>query len=415
MKSNYKRLGDYIREINIRNVELKDVKLLGVSIQKKFIPSIANTIGTNMKTYKLVKRGQFAYGPVTSRNGDRISIALLEDFEEAMISQSYTSFEIINNNELLPEYLMMWFRRPEFDRYARYISHGSVREIFSWEDMCDVELPIPSIEKQRKIVKEYNVIENRINLNKRFILKLEETAQAIYNQWFVDFEFPDKNETTYKSNGGEMEYNDELDMEIPRGWEVRPLSDLCIIRGGKRLPKGEELNNNRNGNPYIKVADMHDSKFISLNNNFQYVEKDTQEKIANYIVSTGDIIVSIVGTIGLVNIVEESLNNANLTENCVKITDIKKINSDYLYHFLSSSIGQLIIDTLIVGGVQGKLPMYNIKSIPILCPDVSILKRFTATIASINSLIVNFNSQNKILSEVKDLLLSKLVIKEESL
>src|SRR5690606_17767497 len=220
---------------------------------------------------------------------------------------------------------------------------------------------------------------------------------------------------TYKSNGGNMKYNDELDMEIPLEWEVKPLSDLCIIKGGKRLPKGEDLNNDGDGIPYIKVADMCDSKFISLNNSFQYVEKDIQKKIANYIVSTGDLIVSIVGTIGLVNIVEKSLNNANLTENCVKLTDFKSINSDYLYQFLSSSTGQRIIDTLIVGGVQGKLPIYNIKSIPVLCPDISTLNRFTETIAPINSLIMNYTSQTNKLSELKDLLLSKLVIKEESL
>ena len=106
----------------------------------------------------------------------------------AMISQAYDVFEITNSRELLPEYLMMWFRRPEFDRYARFISHGSVREMFSWEDLCEVKLPIPALEKQKEIVKEYNIITDRIALNNRLIQKLEETAQAIYKQWFVDME-----------------------------------------------------------------------------------------------------------------------------------------------------------------------------------------------------------------------------------
>jgi type I restriction enzyme S subunit len=143
-----------------------------------------------MSTYKIVKKNQFAYGPVTSRNGDKISIALLEDYNEAIVSQAYSPFEVKNTNELSPEYLMMWFRRPEFDRYARFMSHGSAREIFGWEEMCNTLLPIPSIIKQKEIVKEYNVIQDRIALNQQLIQKLEETAQTIYKQWFVDFEFP---------------------------------------------------------------------------------------------------------------------------------------------------------------------------------------------------------------------------------
>ena len=180
MGSNYKKLGPYIQVVNERNSNLNGNILLGVSIRKCFMPSIANTIGTDMSTYKLIKKNQFAYGPVTSRNGDKISVAILEDYDNALVSQAYVVFEIIDTNELDPEYLMMWFRRPEFDRYARFKSHGSAREIFDWSEMCDTELPIPSIEKQREIVKEYNTIVNRIALNEKLIQKLEETAQAIY-------------------------------------------------------------------------------------------------------------------------------------------------------------------------------------------------------------------------------------------
>ncbi|MGZ9677518.1 restriction endonuclease subunit S [Flavobacterium sp. GNP001] len=114
-------------------------------------------------------------------------------FDKMLVSQAYTPFEIIDKNELLPEYLMMWFRRPEFDRYARFKSHGSAREIFGWDEMCDTELPIPSIEKQKEIVKEYHILVDRIAVNNQFITKLEEITQAIYKQWFVDFEFPDEN------------------------------------------------------------------------------------------------------------------------------------------------------------------------------------------------------------------------------
>jgi type I restriction enzyme, S subunit len=204
MQKNYKQLGKYIQPVVGRNNDLGDLPLVGLSIQKKFIPSIANTIGTDMSTYRIIEKNQFAYGPVTSRNGDKITIALFNDYEKALISQAYIPFEVKDKNELDPEYLMMWFRRPEFDRYARFKSHGSAREIFDWEEMCNTLLPVPHPDKQREIVKEYNVIQNRIALNQQLIQKLEETAQAVYKQWFVEFEFPDENGKPYKSNGGEM-------------------------------------------------------------------------------------------------------------------------------------------------------------------------------------------------------------------
>ncbi len=129
MKSNYKPLGKYIQPVVGRNTDLGNLPLVGLSIQKKVIPSIANTIGTDMSTYRIIEKNQFAYGPVTSRNGDKISIALFNDYEKALISQAYIPFEVKDSNEFDPEYLMMWFSRPEFDRYARFKSHVSAREI----------------------------------------------------------------------------------------------------------------------------------------------------------------------------------------------------------------------------------------------------------------------------------------------
>jgi len=178
--SDYQRLGDYIREVNVRNSELKVTNLLGLSIEKKFIPSIANTIGTDMSVYKIVRPMQFAYVPVTSRNGDKITIALYKGDESAIISQAYTIFDVSDKEALLPEYLMMWFRRPEFDRYARFHSHGSAREVFDWDELCNVMLPIPSIARQREIVEEYETLSRRVRLNEQMIARLEETAQAIY-------------------------------------------------------------------------------------------------------------------------------------------------------------------------------------------------------------------------------------------
>lgn len=167
MKSNYKKLGQYIRQVDVRNMEGKEGNLLGVSVQKQFIPSIANTVGTDFTKYKVVRKGQFTYIPDTSRRGDKIGIALLEDYDEGLVSNVYTVFEVIDENQLMPEYLMLWFSRPEFDRYARFKSHGSVREVMDWDEMCNVELSVPSIEEQRSIVKAYKAIIDRIALKKQ--------------------------------------------------------------------------------------------------------------------------------------------------------------------------------------------------------------------------------------------------------
>lgn len=179
MREGYRLLGDFIQPVDERNRDLKVDFLLGVSISKQFIPSIANIVGTDLSSYKIVRTGQFAYGPVTSRNGEKISIALLRD-KDCIISSSYTVFEVVNKNELDPEYLMLWFNRPEFDRYARYMSHGSVREIFGWDELCKVELPVPSIDEQRSIVKAYQTITERIELKQRINDNLAEYLNCIY-------------------------------------------------------------------------------------------------------------------------------------------------------------------------------------------------------------------------------------------
>lgn len=211
MKSNYKQLGQYIRPVDVRNRDLTVSRLLGVSIAKEFMPSIANTVGTDMSSYKIVRKGQFAYGPVTSRNGDKISVALLRE-DECIISSAYTAFEIIDTNELDPEYLMLWFSRPEFDRYARYHSHGSVREIFGWDEMCRVELPVPDISVQRKIVVQIQAIEKRISSLTQLELRLYEGVTNIYLKWIEKWQSP-------------FAVREDADA-LPQGWKWIPLGEL---------------------------------------------------------------------------------------------------------------------------------------------------------------------------------------------
>ena len=179
----------------------------------------ARTLVCPTARYKIVEKGQFAYGPVTSRNGDKVSIALLEDYDKAIVSQAYTIFEIIDHKLLLPEYLMMWFCRPEFDRYARFHSHGSAREVFDWSELCDVKLPLPSIERQREIVEEYETLTRRIRHNEQMIKTLETTAQTLYRKMFVE----------------------GIDKEnLPEGWRIGTLGEVFEITIGRTPPRIEK-------------------------------------------------------------------------------------------------------------------------------------------------------------------------------
>ena len=232
MKSNYKRLGDYIKPVREKNTDLKASKLLGINIDKFFMPSVANVVGTDMSNYKIVKKGQFACNRMHVGRDYRIPIALSKEENPFMVSPAYDVFEINNTKVLLPEYLMMWFTRKEFDRNCWFHTDADVRGGLPWNAFCDLELPIPSPEKQQEIVREYNTIQNRIALNNQMISKLEETAQAIYKQWFVDFEFSDENGKSYKSNGGIMVWCEELEKEIPEGWKVSSIGTYSKVNSG---------------------------------------------------------------------------------------------------------------------------------------------------------------------------------------
>ena len=248
MKSNYNKIGQYIRLIDERNFDLKVETLLGLTINKDFIPSVANTVGSDMSRYKIIRKNQFACSLMQVRRDKKIPVALQRNYKEAIISQAYPVFDVTNKDELLPEYLMMWFSRSEFDREACFYAVGGVRGSLEWEDFCNMQLPVPDIEKQKAIVKEYNKIVNRIKLNEQLNQKLEEIAQAIYKEWFVDFEFPMTKEyaesigkpelegKASKANGGEMVWNEELGNEIPKGWDSCEIIELFELQRGFDLP-----------------------------------------------------------------------------------------------------------------------------------------------------------------------------------
>ena len=187
------------------------------------------------------------------------------------------------------------------------------------------------------------------------------------------------------------------------------LGSLAEVKGGKRLPKGINLVTTPNQHPYIRVRDLNNTVFASLSNDYEYVDDETQQSISRYIVSTGDLLISIVGTIGLTAIVDHTLNKANLTENCVKLTNIKNVIPEYLLLFLRSSQGVEAISKGTVGAVQLKLPIKNIQSIavPLLCDEE--LRSLNETLSTIFSQISANIVEIKQLADIRDTLLPKLI------
>lgn len=184
-------------------------------------------------------------------------------------------------------------------------------------------------------------------------------------------------------------------------WKEVRLGDVCEIKGGKRLPKGVNLITQRNSHPYIRVRDLGKSKTIELNSSYEYVDEITQKQIQRYITQKGDILISIVGTIGLIAIVGDSLNGANLTENCVKLVKLDNIDSEYLYYYLKSPFGQQNISRGTVGAVQAKLPIKNIQEFSINCPKlVSDQRRIASILSSLDRKIELNNKINADLEEM---------------
>ena len=387
MKSNYDILGNHIRLIDTRNRESITDRVLGINIDKFFMPSVANVIGTDLSKYKLITKGKFVCNPMHVGRDERLPVALYDEEEPAIVSPAYFMFEVVDNSILNEDYLMMWFRRPEFDRICWLHTDGSVRGGITWDDICRLELPIPPIEKQLEIVNSYKAITERIALKKKINDNLEETAQSLFQEQFAAF------------------YNEN---ELPDGYSIATLDSLCSIKGGKRLPADGVLLDTPTAHPYIRVRDLGSNRYVCLTNQFQYIDEETHSAISRYIVNTNDIVISIVGTIGLIGKIHTSLNNANLTENCVKLANIHTVTPDYLYYTLCYKKQIKEIELLTVGAVQSKLPMYNIQSMKILVPPAEVIEDFQHKFDIFNEQIEANTIEIQRLYELQSVLLAKL-------
>ena len=410
MKSNYKKIGGFINLVDIRNSELKVKNLLGLTISKKFIPSVANTVGTNMARYKIIKKNQFACSTMQVRRDKKMPIALLKDFDEAIISQAYPVFEVIDENILLPEYLMMWFSRTEFDREACFYAVGGVRGSIEWEDFCNMQLPLPTIEKQKAIVKEYNTVVNRIKLNEQLNKKLEETAQTIYKQWFVDFEFPYNFETQkpdlkgkpYKSNGGKMEYCEELDKDIPKGWEVDILGKIIDSFSKKHDFKKSKL-------IFFNTSDILNGEF--LHNNYSLVAKMPGQ--AKKRIEKGDILYSEIRPknkrFALVRI--DAKDYVVSTKLMVLRKKQNSISVYRIYHYLTEESFISIINSS-AEGRSGTFPQItfeeDIENKIIILGDKSTEQKWSFFLKSFYLQLFARKDEIKLLLKIKNILLSKM-------
>jgi type I restriction enzyme S subunit len=389
MTSNYKRLGDYIKEVNIRNADLKIEKLIGVSIEKKFISSVANIVGTDMSVYKIIKKNQLACKLMSVGRDEKLPVDLYMSDESAIISSAYYVFEPKDHEVLLPEYLKMWLFRTETDRYVGYISGGDVRGGISWDTFCNMPIIIPSIEKQQEIVQEYNTIQNRIALNNQLISKLEETAQAIYKQWFVDFEFPDEKGKPYKSNGGKMVWCEELEKEIPEGWELTELKNIIENFDSKRKPiTGSDRISVLKSYPYYGAASLMDyiDDFI-FDGEYILMGED-----GSVITENGTPVLQYVWGKFWVN------NHAHV------LKGTNGFNENSLYVLLKNTN----VTDIITGGVQLKINQTNLNSLKIIKPTSVFLNEFNKILNPIFNLFKSKKTENQKLFELKDLLLAKM-------
>lgn len=373
MKEGYRLLGDFIRQVDVRNTDGKEENLFGVSVQKMFIPSIANTIGTDFTKYKVVKRGQFTYIPDTSRRGDKIGIALLMDYDEGLVSNIYTVFEVKDENELLPEYLMLWFSRPEFDRYARFKSHGSVREIMDWDEMCKVELPVPSIDKQRSIVKAYQTITERSELKRRINDNLAAQMRAYFKE--------------YTANNASI---------------TGKLKDYSVMQYGYT----ETATTEPVGPKFLRITDIAQN-YIDWNGvPYCPISEGNHEK---YVLSEGDVVVARTGaTVGYAKMVGRNIPDSVFASFLVRI---RPIDDEYRYYFglaITSSEFLDFVQTNAGGSAQPQANPPLLGEFELSIPNKQSLPEFNTKISSFLGVIESNETEISKLHEVKDTMVKML-------
>ena len=376
-REDHKRLGDYIREVDERNRELKVTNLVGLTINKAFIPSVANVIGTDLSTYKVIRKEQFACSLMQVSRDGKMPIAMFED-DAAIMSPAYPMFEVVDKSKLMPHYLMMWFSRKEFDREASFYAVGGVRGSLTWEDFCDMKLPIPSIERQREIVAEYETLSKRIRLNEQMISTLEATAQTLYRKMFVD----------------------GIDKEnLPDGWRMGTIADFCKdMKSGGTPSRTNNLYWDKKEYRWLKSGEVHNNIIVDVE---EYISKDGLDNSSARLIPVGTVTMAMYGATAA----QVAYIDCETTTNQACCNMICHTKNDAAYLFFHLLANQEDVKKLANGGAQENLSQELIAQQPIVIfDDESIKSNFTTIL---NELILRYR-ENKKLTELQSLLLAKM-------
>ena len=377
----YKRLGDYIREMNVRNRELRVTNLVGLTIDKAFIPSVANIIGTDLSNYKVIEKEQFACSLMQVSRDGKIPVAMFEE-DAAIMSPAYPMFEVVDKTILLPRYLMMWFSRKEFDREASFYAVGGVRGSLTWEDFCNMRLPIPTLARQREIVSEYETLTRRIRLNEQMITKLEETAQALYRKMFVD---------------GIDEEN------LPEGWRMGMIEDLGDVVGGATPSTDNPTLWCENGISWLSPADLSKqaTKFISRG------AKDITElgynSCSTKMLPKGSVLFSSRAPIGLMAIAAKDLCT---NQGFKSIIPNEGVGTEYVYYYLKSIKDKIAEEN--TGSTFDEVSGQIMKGYSAIIPPFNITKEFSNLVQPAFNLQYNIEQENEKLTELQSLLLARM-------
>ena len=361
MKSNYEPLGKHIRLVDYRNSEEVTSTVLGISIDKEFIPSVANVIGTDLSRYKLISKGLFACNPMHVGRDERLPIALYEKGSPAIVSPAYFMFEIIDRDILNEEYLMMWFRRPEFDRECWFMTDGSVRGGITWDDLCRIKLPVPSYARQCEIVESYRAITNRIALKRAENDNLEATIQAAFDKAFHDagVSLP---ETIIKQN------------KVPQGWTDATVGDFASVQTG---PFGSQLHNEdyvESGTPIITVEHM-DGKYIA-HRNLPLVSQNDVDRLRKYDLHTGDIVFSRVGSVDRAVMVSQHEDGWLFSGRCLRVRPYDPNTGSYFLWWFNQPVIRQLVTASAVGATMPSINTSILNSIRIVFPQKDIVTQF---------------------------------------
>ncbi len=368
---NMKRLGDYIRPVDVRNRDLKVTRLMGINIEKRFMPSVANVVGTDLSNYKVVSKGKFACNLMHVGRDEKIPVALQKDDEPIIVSPAYVVFEVVDTNVLLTEYLMMWFSRLEFDRNAWFYTDGDVRGGMDREALFDMKIPVPVIEKQREIVAEYNTLASRIETNKKLIATLEQTAGALYRHTFIDNIDPNN---------------------LPQGWRMGTLGEIVECFDSKRKPIAgydrDKMDLSQKIYPYYGAASLmdyvddyiFDGSYILMGEDGTVINED-KSPVIQYVK----------GKFWVNNHAHVLKGKCGFDENLLYLV-LKKTK----------------VNEYITGGVQAKINQENMMNIPVLIPKNNIVMQLKIDICPLFELIINKKRENEKLTELQSLLLAKM-------